>query len=221
MEFELNAVECRILGVLIEKQMATPEYYPLTLNALVNGCNQKSSREPVMNLEIEEVEQALDSLRKQHLVWQVRTHGSRVSKYEHNMKDVAEFTQRELAVLCQLLLRGPQTTGEIRNRTVRLAEFNGLPAVEHTLSKLMAHEKGPFAVKLPRQPGYKESRYAHLFTTVDLEAYAAEDAFPEPRVRAANVDNERIELLEKKVDQLQAQLEELTGQFMALKAQFE
>ena len=114
------------MGVLIEKQLATPEYYPLTLNALVNACNQKSNRDPVMNIDDATVVSALDSLRRHHLVWQIVTHGSRTPKYEHNMKDVAAFSESQIAVLCELMLRGPQTVGELRTRASRLTEFYGL-----------------------------------------------------------------------------------------------
>ena len=141
----LDPVEVRILGVLIEKQMATPDYYPLSLNAVCTACNQRSNREPVMDLDEAAVQAAVDRLRNRRLVWQIRTHGSRIPKYRHNLEEVADFSDREMAVLCVLFLRGPQTAGELRQRTVRLAEFHALPAVEHTLQKLAGREEGPFA----------------------------------------------------------------------------
>ena len=220
MTFNLNPIESRILGVLIEKQMATPDYYPLTLNALVTACNQKTNREPVMNLEEVGVVDALDSLRKQHLIWQVATHGSRTQKYEHNMKDVTDFYKRELAILCELLLRGPQTAGELRTRTSRLFEFQGLPEVERTIDALMTHESGPFVVKLPRQPGRKEHRYAHLFSEVDLSQIQYEPAPPAPMM-GMNAEKERITALEQKVVDLQSRLDRLHEQFTAFKQQFE
>lgn len=221
MEISLNPIEVRILGALIEKQMSTPDYYPLTLNALMNACNQKTNRDPVMSLDEETLTHALDSLRRQRLVWQVKTQGSRAPKFEHNLKEVTEFSTSELGILCELLLRGPQTAGELRARTNRLVEFNGLAAVEHTLQKLIAHEKGPFAVELPRRAGHKENRFTHLFCEVDLSA----DAFdlstgvsPEPE---AGAEGDRIARLEETVAGLQKALDELRDQFLAFKRKFE
>jgi uncharacterized protein len=221
MKYAIDAVEARILGVLIEKQLSTPEYYPMTLNALLNACNQKTNRDPVMNLDETSVVVALDSLRKQHLVWQIMTHGSRTPKYEHNMKDVAAFSESQLAVLCELMLRGPQTPGELRTRTARLAEFYGLSDVEYTLKKLAEHEAGPFAVQLPRRPGHKESRYAHLFSQVDVEADTYESSFVQAPMRSTDADNQRIDALEKKVDELMAAFNELREQFLAFKRELE
>ncbi|NOY69709.1 MAG: DUF480 domain-containing protein [Deltaproteobacteria bacterium] len=220
MTFNLNPVEARIIGVLIEKQVATPDYYPLTLKALTTACNQKTNRQPVMNLDEAGVTDALDSLRKQHLVWQVASHGSRTYKYSHNLKDVTDFYKRELAVLCELLLRGPQTPGELRSRTARLYEFEERSDVERIIEGLMAHESGPFIVKLPRQPGRKEHRYAHLFSEVDLSE--TEDVYvtSAPMTDKA-VQKELIEALEQKVTDLQADLERLREEFMAFKQQFE
>jgi uncharacterized protein YceH (UPF0502 family) len=221
MTYALNPVEARILGVLIEKQLSTPEYYPLTLNALINACNQKSNRDPVMSLDEAAVVEALNSLRQKNLVWQIMTHGSRTAKYEHNMKDVADFSEGQLAVLCELMLRGPQTIGELRTRTARLTEFYGLSDVEYTVKKLMADESGPFAVQLPRRPGHKESRYAHLFCEVD----ASEDTYESPitatPTRQSDADNRRIDVLEKKVEELQAALSDLRDQFLIFKRELE
>ena len=144
MEISLNDVETRILGVLIEKEMSTPNYYPLTLNALVNACNQRTNRDPVMDLDEVTVSEALARIRTDRLVWQVKTQGSRALKYQHNMKDLADLSNRALALLCELLLRGPQTAGELRTRTARMTDFDSVPAVEHALKKLAEHEKGPF-----------------------------------------------------------------------------
>ncbi len=221
MEFKLSTVEARILGTLIEKQMTTPDYYPLTLNALVNACNQKSNRNPVMSLDENTIIPGLDSLRAQHLVWQVKTQGSRTVKFEHNMKDVFDFSASELAVICLLLLRGPQTSGEIRSRTTRLCEFHGLAAVEHTLEKLAAHEKGPFVVKLPRSPGQKESRYAHLFSDVpQTEPDAPADPISQAPT-AQTVDHDRIAILEEQVANLTDTLEALKSEFDNFRKQFE
>jgi len=221
MKYDLNPVEARVLGVLIEKQLSTPEYYPLTLNALVNACNQKSNRDPVMSLDEAAVVEALDSLRKQHLVWQIMTHGSRTAKYEHNMKDVAAFSESQLAVLCELMLRGPQTIGELRTRTARLTEVYGFSDVEYTLKKLMADEAGPFVLQLPRRPGQKESRYAHLFSKLN----ASEDTYESPATtlptRQSDEDNRRIDILEKKVEELQAAFSDLRDQFLKFKQEIE
>jgi uncharacterized protein YceH (UPF0502 family) len=221
MDIQLDAVEARILGVLIEKQMSTPDYYPLTLNALVNACNQKTNRDPVMELDADTVEEALGRLRYRRLAWQVKAQASRALKYEHNLQQIAEFSDREQGILCVLLLRGPQTAGELRSRTVRLAEFHGLAAVEHTLQKLIQHEKGPFVDRLDRRPGHKENRYAHLFCEVDPEYQTDGDIYvPAPPMQegeqdaawAGNLDK-RVEDLEKAVNMLKTQFEEFKRQF--------
>jgi uncharacterized protein len=221
MKYELTPIEARILGSLIEKQLSTPEYYPLTLNALINACNQKSNRDPVMNLDDATVVAALDSLRKQHLVWQVVTSGSRTPKYEHNMKDVAAFSENQLAIVCELMLRGPQTIGELRIRASRLADFYGLSDVEYALKKLMDDASGPFAVQLPRRSGQKESRYSHLFSTVDDSEDMCEPIAVELPVRHADAENKRIDILEKKVEELQAALSSLRDQFLEFKRELE
>ena len=221
MEFELNAVELRILGVLIEKQMATPDYYPLTLNALTNACNQKNNREPFMSLAQAEVESALKSLRNQHLVWQIMTHGSRTAKYEHNLVERTGCSEREISVLCELFLRGPQTAGELNTRTARLIESHGLIGIEQTLKKLTAHEKGPFAVILPRLPGHKENRYIHLFCTPDQSEEIYQPTVKAPTHRRVSVSNERVALIEKKVNDLEEALNDLKSQFLLFKQQFE
>ena len=222
MNYALDPVEVRILGALVEKQLSTPEYYPLTLNALVNACNQKSNRDPVFSLEEAAVIQALDSLRRRHLVWQVATHGSRVPKYEHNLKEVGGFSDFELAVLCELMLRGPQTVGELRTRASRMAEFFGLSDVEHTLKKLISHASGPFAVQLPRRPGHKENRYAHLFS----EAVISEGAAESPEAAAAETRStddifRRITALETTVADLQNAFADLRDQFLEFKRELE
>jgi uncharacterized protein len=221
MTYDLNPVEARILGVLIEKQLSTPEYYPLTLNALVNACNQKSNRDPIMSLDEAAVVEALDSLRKQHLVWQIMTHGSRTAKYEHNMKDVAAFSESQLAVLCELMLRGPQTIGELRTRTARLTEVYGFSDVEYTLKKLIADESGPFVVQFSRRPGQKESRYAHLFSQVDASEDTHESSATTLPTRYEDADDRRIDILEKKVEELQAALSDLRDQFLKFKQEIE
>lgn len=222
----LDPVEVRILGVLIEKQMATPDYYPLSLNAVCTACNQRSNREPVMDLDEAEVQAAVDRLRNRRLVWQIRTHGSRIPKYRHNLEEVADFSDRERAVLCVLFLRGPQTAGELRQRTVRLAEFHALPAVEHTLQKLAGREEGPFAVQLARRPGQKENRWAHLFAGVEETDAVFDPASPAEEIVPseggdARRDPDRIEILETRVAELEAELSDLKAAFLAFRTQFE
>jgi len=221
MDVELNAVELRILGVLIEKQMATPDYYPMTLNALTNACNQKNNREPLMRLEQAEVEQSLKSLRNQHLVWQIMTHGSRTAKYEHNLIEKTRCSERELSILCELFLRGPQTPGELNTRTARLIETHGLIVIEQTLKKLAEHETGPFVVMLPRLPGHKENRYIHLFCTQEQSEEIYQPTVRVPVARGPRISNERVEELEKKVSDLEEALDDLKNQFLSFKQQFE
>src|SRR5580698_11330795 len=170
MEIQLSDVAARVLGALVEKEITTPEYYPLSLNALVNACNQKTNREPVMNLDESEVAAALRSLSELELAGAADTSDSRVRKYEHRLGEVFNFTRPETAVLCVLLLRGAQTPGEIRGRGERLHHFEELSDVQAALQKLMARE--PALVKvLARQPGTKESRYMHLMSG-DVEVTA-------------------------------------------------
>jgi len=214
----LNEVECRILGSLIEKEVTTPEYYPLSLNALVNACNQKSNRDPVMNLEEAVVRQALYSLEGQSLVRSVSPADSRVTKYEHRLQEVFNFYRHEIAILCLLLLRGPQTTGELRSRSERMHSFDDLSAVQSSLQHLMKRE--PALVKpLPRQPGTKETRYAHLFSG-DVE-----QAEPEPKAKAPAlerfVDGDRVRQLEEEITGLKNEIADLKQQFTQFRKQFD
>src|SRR5271168_4458325 len=159
----LTAIETRVLGALIEKDITTPDYYPLSLNALVNACNQKNNREPVMNLDEGSVSDALASLQEKRLAGPASGADSRVTKYEHRLQEVFNFDRREIAIVCGLLLRGPQTPGELRGRTDRMYHFEALDDVVSTLDRL-AQREPPLAAILPRQPGTKESRYMHLFS---------------------------------------------------------
>jgi len=211
-EISLNEVEARILGVLIEKELSTPDYYPLTINALVNACNQKTNRDPVMDLDDAAVFDALDRLRKDRLVWQVKTQGNRALKYQHNLRDACGLSNESLALLSELLLRGPQTAGELRTRTARMAKFTGVPAVDYALDKLAEHEKGPFVKRLPRQPGQKESRWVHLLGDVNAPPEKEEDRSAEPS---------RIEALEVRVASIEGKLGELTMAFEDFKKSFE
>ncbi len=167
----LSPVAARVLGSLVEKEITTPEYYPLSLNALANACNQKNNREPVMNLDEDQIRQALHQLEDDGLAGAARGTDSRVAKYEHRMQEVFNFTRGEIAVVCVLLLRGPQTPGELRGRSERMHRFEELSDVQSTLQRLMQREP-PLVKVLPRQPGTKEARYAHLFSGEPAEVVA-------------------------------------------------
>jgi uncharacterized protein YceH (UPF0502 family) len=214
----LNEVECRVLGSLIEKEITTPEYYPLSLNALVNACNQKSNREPAMNLDEAAVRQALHSLDEQSLVRSVSAADSRVTKYEHRLQEAFNFYRHEIAILCVLLLRGPQTPGELRTRAERMHSFDDLGAVQSSLQHLMKREP-PLAKILPRQPGTKEARYAHLLSG-DVEVGDLRPAFEGAAV-SLNADGERIAILEEKIAGLRKEIAELREQFAVFRKQFE
>jgi uncharacterized protein YceH (UPF0502 family) len=168
MKIELSLVEARVIGCLIEKQITTPDQYPLSLNALVNACNQKSNRDPVLELDERAVQQTLDDLGRKHLVVERSGFGSRVPKYQHRFCNTEygtlKFDPQELAIVCELLLRGPQTPGELRGRASRMAPFSDVSEVEAALTRLTEREDGPFVVRLAREPGRRESRYAHLFS---------------------------------------------------------
>lgn len=192
----LTEVEARVLGALIEKEITTPDYYPMSMNALLNACNQKSNREPVTNLDEDTVRQALHGLDDKQLGGAVRGSDSRVTKYEHRFSEAFNFGRREVAVLCVLLLRGPQTPGELRGRTDRLYAFDELADVQSTLQKLM--DRDPSFIKvLPRQPGTKEPRYMHLFCGEDFAA-ALEPERSSAR-RDVSGDTGRLQLLEEQV----------------------
>src|SRR5215469_14172756 len=163
MDIQLSEVEARVLGSLIEKDITTPDYYPLSLNALVNACNQKNNREPVMNLDENAVRDALSSLQEKRFAGPASGADSRVTKYEHRLQEVFNFDRREIAIICVLLLRGAQTPGELRGRGERMYSFEALEDVESTLDRLMDREP-PLVTVLARQPGTKESRYMHLFS---------------------------------------------------------
>ncbi len=218
MEFILNAVEARIVGALMEKEKTTPNNYPLSLNALTLACNQKSNRDPIMDLDEKTVAGALDSLGfHKQLTKRILGFDSRVPKYRHAMTEVFQLNDREFAALCVLLLRGPQTLGEIRGRTERLFAFENLEDVEQTLQHLIDRED-PLVKKLPRQMGRKEVRYAHLLSgDIDLETLAAD----EPVVLEIHADNERLTQLEHEVQRLRAELEDIKAQFAQFKEQFE
>jgi uncharacterized protein YceH (UPF0502 family) len=209
MEFRLTETEVRVLGSLIEKDITTPEYYPLSLNALVNACNQKTNHDPVMQLDEDAVRDALDGLQEQRMAGPARGADTRVTKYEQRLQEVFNFTRPEIAVLCGLLLRGPQTPGELRGRTDRLHRFEALDDVREP----------PLAKVLPRQPGTKESRYAHLLAGDGVEAEVSSRALPEVGRNAA--DAERIARLEEEVAELRREIGEAKDQLERFRKQFE
>jgi len=215
----LTEVETRVLGSLIEKDITTPDYYPLSLNALVNACNQKNNREPVMTLDEAAVREALSTLQEKRLAGPAGGADSRVTKYEHRLQEAFNFDRREIAVICVLLLRGPQTPGELRGRTDRMYHFEALEDVVSTLDRL-AHREPPLSAVLPRQPGTKESRYMHLFSG---EAPAVTDVVRSstPATASGGSTAERMAKLEEEVAALRAELAEMQQQLAAFRKQFE
>ena len=182
MKIELTTLEARVIGCLIEKQITTPDQYPLSLNALVNACNQKSNRDPVLELEERVVQQTVDGLGRKHLVVEKSGFGSRVPKYQHRFCNTEYGTLKldpqELAIVCELLVRGPQTPGELRSRAARMAPFGDVSEVEAALTRLSSREDGPFVTRLAREPGRRDSRYAHLFSGEVEGGGAEEDRSP-------------------------------------------
>ena len=216
MHIQLSPLEARILGALVEKEITTPDQYPLSLNALTNACNQKTNRDPVMQLDDRAVQEALDALSKRHLVMERSGFGSRVVKYRHRLcngdHNPLQLSPQETAVACELLLRGPQTPGELRTRAQRLASFTDLGDIETTLEMLATRADGPFVRKLPRQPGARESRYVQLFTgEPDAATLTAASHEPAARPEAAADLAVRVQALEEAVATLTAQVRELQG----------
>jgi len=216
MNLLLIEIEVRVLGSLIEKDITTPDYYPLSLNALVNACNQKNNREPVMNLDESSVSDALASLQEKRLAGPASDADSRVTKYEHRLQEVFNFDRREIAILCVLLLRGPQTPGELRGRTERMYRFEALDDVIFTLDRLSQREP-PLTAVLPRQPGTKESRYMHLFSGDAPAAEAAQARIPS----SAAQNTDRLAHLESEVLELRKEVSEMQQQLAAFRKQFE
>ncbi|HUI40745.1 MAG TPA: YceH family protein [Terriglobia bacterium] len=217
MNLLLNEVETRVLGALVEKEITTPDYYPLSLNALVNACNQRSNRDPVMNLDEDAVRQALDDLNAKGLAGARSGAESRVTKYEHRLQEAFNFSRPETAVLCVLLVRGPQTPGELRSRSERMHRFEDLDGVQSALHHLMKREP-PLVKMLPRQPGTKEARYAHLLSG-DVAAW--EPAVATESSAGTSADAERITRLEAELARLQAEVAELRQQLADFRKQFE
>jgi uncharacterized protein YceH (UPF0502 family) len=229
LKIELTVLEARVIGCLIEKQITTPDQYPLSLNALVSACNQKSNRDPVMDLDEPTVQQTLDALSKKHLVVEKSGFGSRVPKYQHRFCNTEfgslKLDPQELAIVCELLVRGPQTPGELRTRASRMAPFGETPEVESALTRLAERPDGPFVVRLSREPNRRDSRWAHLFSGPVADPHAGREAVsnaepvsspgspaavsaPEVSFPASRSD-ERLAKLEQEVVALRAELTEL------------
>jgi uncharacterized protein YceH (UPF0502 family) len=213
MKIELSALEARVIGCLIEKQITTPDQYPLSLNALTNACNQKSNRDPVLALSEAEVQSVLDQLRRRHFVLEKSGFGSRVPKYQHCFcntdHSALQFSAQELAIVCELLLRGPQTPGELRTRAARMADFQEASDVEAALEALAHREVHPIVIRLAREAGRRDSRYAHLLSG---PIQVTEPAGPEPAAdeqAVPAVPPERIAALEAAVQALRGEVERL------------
>lgn len=213
MNIELNPLEARVIGCLIEKAITTPDQYPLSLNSLASACNQKSNRDPIMDLDDRTVQQTVDALVRKHFILEKSGFGSRVQKYQQRFCNTGfgslAFTPLETAIVCELMLRGPQTPGELRTRASRMAEVSEVSEVESALLNLATRTDGPFVVQLPRESGRRDSRYAHLFSgdveipdTPVVTASATAESRPRPH-------NDRIERLEELVDELRRELDEL------------
>jgi uncharacterized protein YceH (UPF0502 family) len=216
----LNEYELRVLGALVEKQIATPDYYPLSLNALTNGCNQKNHRDPVVSYDEATVTRAMDSLKEKKLVYAFHGSEARVPKYGHLFPKAFELNDAEVAVMCVLILRGPQTPGELRSRTSHLYNFEQLSDVENTIQNLSSREQ-PLVVKLARLPGARESRYAHLLGG----PVSVDDVVASPRMESATprppADDGRLARLEEEITSMRREFDELKKEFAKFKSQFE
>ena len=215
----LNDIEARVLGSLVEKQVTTPEYYPLTLNSLTLACNQKNNRTPVTSYDENAVAAALETLREKNLAYVFYGSTSRVPKYKHVLPEVMHLSPPELALICVLLLRGPQTTGELATRAFRLHEFAGLEEVDATLNSLMSREPDALVMRLPRQSGQKEARFAHLLSG-EVSIDTAHEGVA-PRARGRESQSDRVVALEAEVETLKAEVGMLKTQFESFKKQFE
>jgi uncharacterized protein YceH (UPF0502 family) len=217
MKIEISPLEARVIGCLLEKEVTTPDQYPLSLAALTNACNQKSSRDPVLQLQEGEVQNLLDELKKKHLISDRTGFGSRVAKYQHRFCNTGfgalELSSQEFGILCVLLLRGPQTPGELRSRTNRLCQFSDVHEVESVLDGLMQRQDGPFVVRLAREPGRRESRYAHLFCGEVEESIEVN----EPSLVAAGMETDRP----SRIGQLESLVSEMRNEIDNLKRRIE
>ena len=219
MDMTINDIEVRVLGSLIEKELTTPEYYPLSLNSLTNACNQKSNRDPIMALTEDDVVRALDSLRFKQLVV-LSADGGRVPKYRHLLAEKMGLIPAEQAIICELLVRGPQTVGELRTRGERMHPFGDLAAVEAVLQELMQREK-PLIALLPRQPGRKEGRYAQLFSGMPDVTVEEQRTAPEAARVRVTAENDRIAKLEAEVTALRDEVADLRRMMDEFRRQFE
>jgi uncharacterized protein YceH (UPF0502 family) len=223
MNSNLTDVELRVLGVLIEKEITTPDYYPLSLNAIQAGCNQKSNREPVMECSEDVILNAIDSLKEKRLVWQLSVAGARVPKFEHNLRSFYAVDDAETAILCTLMLRGPQTIGEIRTRTERMYPFKSLDEVDQKM-KSLANFETPLVKELPRVPGHKENRWIQLFCD---QSSLIENAAPHTSSYTIASDEkksgfeQRIEMLEQQVSNFSEELNLLKKSFEEFRGQFQ
>ena len=220
MNIILNEVEARVLGCLIEKEKTTPDYYPLTLNALTNACNQKSNRSPVVSFEETTVVRGLESLQQKGLTEKIIKADSRVPKYQHLFGSRLDLTPREAAVLCELMLRGPQTTGELRGRADRIYKFADIHEVEEILTGLMQREP-PFVIKLPRQAGQKERRFAHLLSGEPYIQEPEKSVSDETATIQVRSENQRIQKLEEDLEMLRKEFDTLRNAFNNLRSQLE
>ncbi len=221
MQHTLTAVEARVLGCLIEKQITTPDAYPLTLNSLTLACNQKSNRDPEMELQDQAVLRAADTLRDKNFSQMVNMAGSRVMKYAHKADTTLSLDLPSLAIICELLVRGPQTPGELRNRASRMHPFESIEAVESVLNALISRQPEPLVVQLPRQPGRKESRYAHLLCgevkVEEMAPAAAAGPSPEKARIIVQAENERMDKLESELSKVKQDMSSLQSQIAELK----
>jgi uncharacterized protein YceH (UPF0502 family) len=220
MDIMLNSIEARILGCMIEKQITTPDYYPLSLNALTNACNQKSNRNPVVSFDETVVVRGLDTLQDKGLSEKLYKADSRVPKYRHNFDKSLNLSRSEVAVLCELMLRGPQTQGELRSRGERMYKFKDIHEVEEVVSGLISRDR-PMVTRLPRQAGRKESRYMHLLSG-EPEVTGTEPAVPEESARQeVRAENERIARLEEDLSKLRKDFDTFMHEYKSFKSQFD
>jgi uncharacterized protein YceH (UPF0502 family) len=221
MEALLNQVEARVLGALIEKQITTPAYYPLTLAALTAACNQKSNRNPATSLNEQDVARAILTLRDKHLAWETAEAGARVMKYSHNLSQHFEFSDQQLAVVCELMLRGPQTGGELRTHCERMHPLGDIAQTEAVLQSLMNYPNSPLAAKLPREPGRRENRFTHLLCGEVVLPPESLKPQPEPATLAVRAENERFAALEDEVQKLRTEISDIQRQLAEFSKQFE
>jgi len=221
MEALLNQIEARVLGSLIEKQITTPSYYPLTLASLTAACNQKSNRNPVTALDEKDVARAILTLREKHLAWETAEAGARVMKYSHNLAQHFEFSDQQLAVMCELMLRGPQTGGELRTHCERMHPLGDIVQTEAVLQSLIDYPGSPLVARLPREPGRRENRFTHLLCGEVVLPPESLKPQPEPATLAVRAENERLTALECEVQKLRTEISDIQRQLAEFRKQFE